>query len=776
MPFTIDSSNGTVYVSLPPNGNLDYETTSKYEEITVSVQDSNGLTNHANYVINIVDINEPVLFDEDFYEFSVPEDSVIGTTVGNVHATDSDHDDTLIIYTIIGGNDENKFSLDSFSGEITVNNMLDYEDIDEYILSIQVTDNVFTDTRDVKIIIIDIVDITINSVLGVDLSTNGNDTIIITGTNFGKKSATDTNVFVTFGPSDDITRYTAVGCLVTFTNTEIMCYSPPGIGFGYDIVVSINYVNITAFDGNGVNIAYSAPNILNVNGALDISTEGNDTITISGTNFGPISTTFSDSTPLGVSWVKYISGSTLQNYIATDCKVLIPNEEIQCKTVAGIGSNLRWQVSIGGLHSNVIEEGRYGAPIIQLVTVDGSNESQIPTTGILDYPVKFQGENFGNDNGMITAFYHTENSIHGVQNCLIVIPHKTIECTSLDEGVGNNFEWKVSVGEQSSSWKTSQISFASPSITMISGAGAQNAFTVGGQIVVLTGNNFGPKNGIIPQVFYGKSSTEYTATECNVLSHTKIQCLTAPGTGAGHSWKVSIAGQMSPILNADTNYRPPSISRFTNNGAEDANTEGGQLVTIHGTNFGPIGGIDQVSVEAFYGLQINNVEETFTASNCFVSVSHTEVQCITAEGAGSGLTWTLQIDDQESETATTSYAEPVITAVSIMTHNEEIHNLQNELRRRMNVKNDQTTTHHGAYQRHRRIVRRLGSSGSSGSSGNSGGDDINCNVCYIDFEDMNGCIYINANLFDEAAVILEDSGGKSNIYYFYFIIFKINSM
>ena len=75
-------------------------------------------------------------FDPDSYTFSVSKDASTGDTVGTVSATDPDEDDT-VSYSITVGNGNEKFMIDSTTGEITVNAALDYETTDEYGLTVE---------------------------------------------------------------------------------------------------------------------------------------------------------------------------------------------------------------------------------------------------------------------------------------------------------------------------------------------------------------------------------------------------------------------------------------------------------------------------------------------------------------------------------------------------------------------------------------------------------------------------------------------------------------
>ena len=49
------------------------------------------------------------------------------------------------------------------------------------------------------------------------------------------------------------------------------------------------------------------------------------------------------------------------------------------------------------------------------------------------------------------------------------------------------------------------------------------------------------------------------AAGCRVLSTAppQISCLTGPGTGKDHVWEITVGGQASDVLVANTSYSPP---------------------------------------------------------------------------------------------------------------------------------------------------------------------------------------------------------------------------
>ena len=100
--------------------------------------------------------NRPPEFGEDSYSFRVEENAVDGTSVGTVSADDADQDDG-VTYSITSGNDDDRFSIDRDSGEITVSGNLDYESNKSHELVVQADDgNGGVDTAMVNITVTDV--------------------------------------------------------------------------------------------------------------------------------------------------------------------------------------------------------------------------------------------------------------------------------------------------------------------------------------------------------------------------------------------------------------------------------------------------------------------------------------------------------------------------------------------------------------------------------------------------------------------------------------------
>ena len=132
-------------------------------------------------------------------------------------------------------------------------------------------------------------------------------------------------------------------------------------------------------------------------------------------------------------------------------------------------------------------------------------------------------------------------------DCHVTLAHVEITCLTT-EGAGEDLRWTVVVDNQTSVQPATD--YGIPEIHSVDGPGAREASTDGRQLVYLRGKNFGPVTSLhgrdfLDYVTYGPSGSEYAATECVVVGHTTIRCVTAPGVGASLRWLVSIEGQTS---------------------------------------------------------------------------------------------------------------------------------------------------------------------------------------------------------------------------------------
>ncbi|GIY35474.1 protocadherin-like wing polarity protein stan [Caerostris darwini] len=126
--FIVEPTSGIIRT----NQMLDRESVSKYKLVVHAVDRGvTPLSSSAAITVNIEDVNDnPPRFDTDVVKLFVSENSPIGSLVGEIMATDPDEGPNAdIFYSIVGGQDGDKFNLISRNGgaELYTKTYLDYE-------------------------------------------------------------------------------------------------------------------------------------------------------------------------------------------------------------------------------------------------------------------------------------------------------------------------------------------------------------------------------------------------------------------------------------------------------------------------------------------------------------------------------------------------------------------------------------------------------------------------------------------------------------------------
>lgn len=143
-PFTINAHSGVISVT----SILDREATSMYT-ITVTATDqaaieSQRLSSSAELRVFILDENDesPVFITPSNTRHNVREDSAIGSEIIQLLASDDDEGaNAKLKYSIVSGNDDFTFSIDPWTGSLSLARSLDFESSTiSYVLTFQVTD------------------------------------------------------------------------------------------------------------------------------------------------------------------------------------------------------------------------------------------------------------------------------------------------------------------------------------------------------------------------------------------------------------------------------------------------------------------------------------------------------------------------------------------------------------------------------------------------------------------------------------------------------------
>lgn len=157
----IDVNNGIISLTKM----LDREVKDSYN-VTVVAYDKGfpRLSSSATLNIKLLDVNDnPPEFEHTIYMAEVREDNGVGTSVVRVLATSKDAGvNAEIDYSIVSGNDKQKFRIHKRSGVIFVNKPLDYETTKEYFLTIQAIDGGTPPLSNTAVVTINVTDINDN--------------------------------------------------------------------------------------------------------------------------------------------------------------------------------------------------------------------------------------------------------------------------------------------------------------------------------------------------------------------------------------------------------------------------------------------------------------------------------------------------------------------------------------------------------------------------------------------------------------------------------------
>lgn len=308
-------------------------------------------------------------------------------------------------------------------------------------------------------------------------SSNG---IVLTGTNFGPLG---TSIVVTYGPSTQLTKFTASSCSVKVAHKSVRCVYVAGTGSDLKFTIAVNSV-ISSASTQG--LSYTGPIIDSISGAgaENARTSGGETVYIKGSGFGPV-TTSSNSTLV----VQY-GGENADKYTAVDCAVTKHDTTITCQTTSGTGPTLYWKVTVSGQSSAISTVSTsYSAPTINYF--EGQSTDAITEGGD---EIVLVGVDFGDDSDLINVTFGPTGQEYIARNCIIDPDnlHTKIIC-ELPPGIGDELKWTVVVDTQASKVPTS--SYRAPTITSLVGDPIDNgAKTSGGETFKIYGTDFGPRS------------------------------------------------------------------------------------------------------------------------------------------------------------------------------------------------------------------------------------------------------------------------------------------
>jgi hypothetical protein len=423
--------------------------------------------------------------------------------------------------------------------------------------------------------------------------TGGGQAVTINGTNFGAVA----NTTVTFGGSP--------GTVTAVTSTAITVTTPARSAGVVDVVVTTAGGTVTKNDG----YTYGSPVITGVlpnEGPI----AGGQTVTITGTRFGTsgaITVTFGGTAAA-------VNSRTLTSLVVTTPAHAASIVDVVVTTLGGSDTeaNAYTYSAVGAPTITSVSPNAGPATGGQIVTIEGTsfsdNKANVSVT-------------FGGSAGTVTA--STTTSI------TVVTPAHATGVVSV----------VVTAPGGSVSLAGGYTYLAAPTIsTVLPNAGP----IAGGQVVTITGTNFGTVKADVTVAFGGSAATVDAVTD------TAITVTTGPRAAGVVNVVVTAKGGTATKTNAYTysTADPPTISNISPSAGP---TGGNQTVTITGTNYGTAANT-AVTFDSIPGNVTNVTPNTITVT--------------TPAHAAGGVTVLVSAPGGTVSTSYTYLAAPTITGVS----------------------------------------------------------------------------------------------------------------
>ena len=304
--FNIIDNTGQLQTS----ASLDYETQSVYN-VTITVSD-NALTDSIAVTINVTDVDEtekatpppvtpppnnaPVFTEGTSTTRSVSENTPSGTNIGAaVSANDADND--TLTYSI-EGTDAGSFAINTSTGQLRTQTVLDYETRTTYNITITVSDSSLTDSIAVTIQVINVNEYA-------PVFTEGTSTTRSVSENTPSGTNIGTPVSATDADNDNLTY--------TLSGTDASSFSIVGGTGQLQTSASLDYetkttynITITASDGSLTDSIAVTIQVINVDENPPVFTEGTET-----------TRTIDENVPIGTSVGDPITATHVNNLTIT---------------------------------------------------------------------------------------------------------------------------------------------------------------------------------------------------------------------------------------------------------------------------------------------------------------------------------------------------------------------------------------------------------------------------------------------------------------------------
>ena len=439
-----------------------------------------------------------------------------------------------------------------------------------------------------------------------------------------------------------------------FTLQTITCVTSPGVGKGHTWGLTVAFQDSPKKSQDST--SYRAPvlsEILTPNS--EIVTNGGTSISIQGTEFGPLPSEFKYAD------FGYEITASYGPYKAQNCRVTQAHSMYTCESVEGKGGPYTWKFDTAGQTSTGTVTSSYARPIIDEL-VDST-----PFTTRGGSKIQLRGQNFAKaePSTLVNVSYGIGTSATGMtlnaKDCSTVVSHKVIECTTVP-GAGRDLHFQAVVAGLTSDVSSAAGSYKKPVVSSLSGVGIA-MHTQGGDSITISGDEFGNSASFL-SAYYGRTPPfdEVRVPSCTVSKpFTEIVCVSGVGVGKDHHWIVKVANFNSSQSTHTTSYIPPALSNVVSSGPHKMmRTVGGDTVTLTGTNLGPPSQKDIITLR-WSSPHVQG--ELYETSSCHISTPHSVATCTSVRGVGANHTFSITIGAQESARSENqvSYLPPIIS-------------------------------------------------------------------------------------------------------------------
>jgi Ca2+-binding RTX toxin-like protein/carbon monoxide dehydrogenase subunit G len=293
--FTVDAATGALaFASAPDYENPTDAGGNNVYDVTVQVSDG-ALTDTQSIAVTVSNVNDnaPVVTSNAAGATASVNVAENGTAVTTVTATDADAGSTLT-YSIVGGADAARFTVDASTGALSFVSALDYEHpIDAggnnvYDVTVQVSDGTLTDTQSIAVTVTNVNDnapvITSHgtgATASVNIAENGTAVTIVTATD---ADAGSTLTYSIVGGAD-AARFTVDASTGALSFVSAPNYENPtdaGANNIYDVAVQISDGILTDTQAIAVTVADVAEHIQLANGGVTFADTGVTELSITG--------------------------------------------------------------------------------------------------------------------------------------------------------------------------------------------------------------------------------------------------------------------------------------------------------------------------------------------------------------------------------------------------------------------------------------------------------------------------------------------------------------